>query len=159
MNKKGHLGTILLVFGALILVITALMSFSNFGNESNYRRDRLRGLSFNNENMEKSIFKEIDLIVKQSIDFAKFSSDFENDFKISFAKLAEQERGSDKFASNNVFVKIANSDYASSNNGKNYTILMKDLFYITESADKLNKITNSFSLKIVFDKEKVISIE
>lgn len=159
MNNKGHLGTVLLVFGALILVITALMSFSNFGDGANYRRDILRGLSFNTENMKKIIFNEIELIADRAIVSAKLSSDFENNFKISFAKLAEEDRGNGRYPSNNVFAKIANSNYSISNGGKNYTLLMNDLFYITESADKLNKITNSFSLKIVFDKEKVISID
>ncbi len=159
MNRKGHIGTLLLVVGALILVTTALYSFYSFGGKVKLKDSEFKGLSLEAKQNNFLIKEGVNKIVLGSIVLSKNSVEFELAFNNSLRTLAQNERISDKYTDNNVFAKLANLDYSLINNGFQYTLEVNGLFYKVKSSDSLNIINRDFGLKIVFTKEKVVSVD
>lgn len=159
MNRKGHIGTLLLVLGALVLVTAGLFAFSSFGNKIKLKDAEFRGLSLESKQMDSLVKNGVREIVSKSILSSKDSSDFELSFNNSLKRLSEIERIGSTYSDNNVFAKIAKLNYILKNEGSNYTLEIKDLFYAVKSEDGLNVITRNFALRVIFDKERVVSVD
>lgn len=155
LNRSGHIGTIALVFGALFLVGSALFSFYGFSENANSNRVQLR------QTVSQTVSGEIavKLIVKDVVNNAILSSKDAVDFKAVFEnklkELAQAQRGQPSFG--NVFSNIADGKYTLEFVGANYVLTVSDLFY--EISVAKNGAVNKFSLRIVFNKNGVVSIE
>ena len=157
LNRRGHIGTVLMVFGALILVITALFAFNRVGDSASSYRVNLRTLSQKSLEDNRYIQLAVKQIFNEAIRVSTGSPNFEADLKKQLSANSQEFSASGQ--DTNVFAKIVTGEYSLVNNEKEYTFLIKDLFYTTLSEDGLNKITKNFALKIKFDKEKVLSVE
>ena len=158
MNRKGHIGTLLMVLGALILVSVALFSFNSFGKVVEQRQFELRGLSLEAKQMERLVNNGVEKIILETINSVKTSQNFETDFKIKLKELAEIERKDIEYLDNNVFAKLVNSEYSLIKEGENYILLLENLFYSAKSPDGLESITRNFSLHVIFTKEKILVV-
>ncbi|MGV8142424.1 MAG: hypothetical protein ACP5NS_02195 [Candidatus Pacearchaeota archaeon] len=159
MYRKGHVGTLLLVLGALILSVAGLFSFYSFGEDVRLKNVEFRELSLESKKMDSLIENGVQRIILSSLSLSKNSLAFEAKFNDSLKELAQAERVDSKYGNNNVFAKLANLDYILSYDGKEYTLNAKNLFYTVKSSNGLNSITRKFDLKVVFDKEKIISVK
>ena len=155
LNRSGHIGTIALVFGALFLVGSALYSFYGFGENANSNRVHIRQISSQAVSGEIAV----KLLVKDMVNIAIASSKDAVDFRIAFEnklkELAQAQRGQATFG--NVFFSIADGKYSLELVGTDYVLTVNDLFYEVSVAK--NEAANKFSLKIIFNKSGVVSIE
>ncbi len=155
LNRSGHIGTIVLVFGALFLVGSALYSFYGFSENADSNRLQLRQI------VSQTVSGEIavKLLVKDMVNTAITSSKDAVDFRISFEnklkEFAQAQRGQPGFG--NVFSNIADGKYNLEFTGTNYVLNINDLFYEVSVAK--NEAANKFSLKVVFNRDGVVLIE
>ncbi len=160
MNRKANvLADLLLDFGALILVVTALFYFYSFGDEVKIKDSDIRGLSLDASKASPLINNGLIQMTSKAISLSEKAQDFETSFKENLKNLAQVKREDKIYPDNNVFAKIVNLDYSLIDNGDKYVLDMKDNFYSVKSTDGLNTITKRFDLEIVFNKEKIISVE
>ena len=155
LNRRGHIGTLLMVIGALVLVIAALFSFVGFKDEVVKTKQELRQLSFE-INYDFSITKAtLESIILKSIETAKTGADFKGKFEESLKTNANLERNSD--VNNNLFGKLANGDFVINTEGNGYILKVQDLQIKNELGK--NEVIYHFDLAVKFDKNKVISID
>lgn len=155
MNRRGHTGTIMLVIGAFFLVVFALYMMLSNNTDLSLIKSELRFASDYSTASHSLLIKEFKDIIFKSISEAKSSVDFEKSFNESLKKYAAEKRVSG--LSNNLYAKIVLGEYS---------LVLKDVRYeivvsgISENYNmNNNEVSYSYSLKIVFDKNQVISIE
>ena len=155
MNRKGHTGTVLLVIGAFFLVVFALYVMLSNNTDLTLIKAELRKPSdFAKASHEYLLNSTEDIIVK-SITESKSSADFEKSFNESLRRYASERRESG--LNNNLYAKLSLGQYS---------LLLKDGKYdlvvsgISENYNvNNNEINYAYSLKVVFDKDKVLSMK
>jgi len=155
LNRSGHIGTIALVFGALFLVGAALYSFYGFGENANSNRVHLRQISSQTVGGEIAVKLLVKDLVNNAITSSKEAVDFRIAFENKIKELAQAQRGQPTFG--NVFSSIADGKYSLDIIEANYVLNVNDLFY--EISVAKNEAVNRFNLRIVFNKNGVVSIE
>lgn len=154
-NRRGHVGTILLVIGAFLLVIFALYAMISSNSDLDLIKAELRSASDFAEANHKLVLMNSREIVNLSLLDSNSSSNFESDFKESLKKHASDKRVSG--LSNNLYAKFSLGDYSLISKNGNYEIIVSD---ISEKYNlDNNEISYAYSLKITFDKNKVISVQ
>ena len=155
LNRSGHIGTIALVFGALFFVCSALFSFYGFSENANLNRVQLRQTASQAVSGEIAVKLLVKGVVGNAILFSKDATDFRTAFENKLKELAQAQRGQPIFG--NVFSSIADGKYGLELVGTNYVLTVNDLFYEVSVAK--NEAVNRFNLRIVFNKNGVVSIE
>lgn len=155
MNKKGHVGTIMLVIGAFLLVVSSLYFMLSSNTDLSLIKAQLRSSSDFVDVSHSYLIKDIKNIIDNSINESNSSINFEMSFNESLKKFASEKRTSG--LNNNLYAKIALGNYSLQLIDGKYNLIVPDVFE-NYNFDN-NEITYSYSLKVVFDKEKVISIE
>lgn len=158
MNRKGHLGTLLLVFGALILVGYALFVMIGFNGNINEKENELKELSDKSSfTHEQILLESVKEMVLESVEVSKDNNadEFEKSFNDFFMELALQERASG--LNTNIYAKISMGDYSLDFDGSKYELIIYDVF--ENYASGLNEARFLYSLRVLFDRERVISIE
>ncbi|MBM3232218.1 hypothetical protein FJZ21_02475 [Candidatus Pacearchaeota archaeon] len=161
MNKKGHIGTLLLVFGALVLVVFALYSMISFNSDLSKKKAELRAISDKSESTHKFTLKFVSVMINDSLNESLSkgtvfgNNDFEVKFNESFRKLADAKRGGE--INTNIYAKIALGDYSLVLNDGKYQLMIFDVFENYNSNN--NEVRYSYSLKVIFDENRVYSLE
>lgn len=153
MNRRGNIGTLMLVFGALILVIYALYVMISFNGSIGKNRNELRDISDKAEISHEAILDNVNKIVLSSIQASTNSVNFEKSFKESLNVVALPYRNSG--LNNNVYAKLAVGDYSLHFDGSKYVLNASGMFEIYKSGQ--NEIRYDYSLDVLFDKTRVIS--
>ncbi len=155
MNRRGHTGTVLLVIGAFLLVVFALYVMLSSNTDVSLIKAELRGASDFAEASHSYLIKEMRFILDRSIVDSKLSADFEKSFNELLKKYASEKRTAG--SNNNLYAKLALGQYSLSLKDGKYEIIVSG---ISENYNlNNNEITSSYSLKVIFDKTKVLSIE
>lgn len=155
MNKKGHIGTLLLVFGALVLVVFALYSMISFNSDLSKKKAELRASSDFAEASHKFVLKGFEDILGKSISDSKSSSEFEKSFNTSLKKYASEKRESG--LNTNIYAKMVLGDYSLILKDGKYELMIFDVFENYNMNN--NEVRYSYSLKVIFDKNKVYLLE
>jgi hypothetical protein len=151
LNRKGHLGTMLMVFGALVLVGAATYGFSTFSNKSDKIENEIKLIISEYNFYESYVRKSFNLMVKLSIDEAKKEN---KEFKLAFCeKIKEKarEKRDEWKERTNLFGKVEeeNCELVDIGSGK-YKYLVEDVFVWRKVGE--NEIRNVFDLSSEFDK-------
>ncbi|MBM3206697.1 MAG: hypothetical protein FJZ43_03705 [Candidatus Staskawiczbacteria bacterium] len=155
MNRKAHVGTIMLVIGAFLLVIFALYVMLSSNTDLSLIKAELRASSDFAEASHKFVLKGFGDIVDKSIFDSKSSSEFEKSFNISLRKYASEKRESG--LSNNLYAKLSLGDYSLTLKDGNYELIVLG---VSEKYNlDNNEVTYAYSLKAIFDKTKVNSVK
>lgn len=155
MNRRGHTGTIMLVIGAFFLVVFALYIMLSNNTDLSLIKAELRSASDYSAASHSLLIKEFRDIINKSIDEAKSSVDFEMSLNESLKKYANEKRSSG--LGNNLYAKIVLGEYSLVLKEGKYEIVVSD---VSENYNmNNNEVSYSYSLNVVFDKDKVISIE
>ena len=156
MNRRGHLGTLLLVFGAFILVGYALHAMLSFGGDISKIKAELRALSGKSVAVHKDVLINIEKMVFKAI-ASSTSVDFEKTFNECIKKLAEEKRASG--LNMNVYAKLALGNYSLTFDSvtAKYTLVVNNVF--EQTAVENNNVRYLYNLEILFDKSHVISVK
>lgn len=155
MNNKGHVGTVMLVFGALILVGVSLVTFLEFKTDVRLLDADFRGLTLETRDTRALIFNRVSFIISESIKLSKDSLDFENEFRRNLIELSQKERDSLKDVQNNVFAEIANGKFTLEKNGEDYVLSVKDLFFSLKTTNSVSSAEYKFDINSKFNKDSV----
>lgn len=155
MNRKGHVGTIMLVIGALLLVISSLFMMVSSNTDLTLIRSELRASSDFAEASHDYLIKDIREVLNKLLSESRNSTNFEVSFNASLKKYASEKRSSG--LNNNLYAKLALGDYSLLSSDGKYELLISE---ISENYNlNNNEIKYSYSLKIVFNKDGEISVE
>lgn len=154
MNRRGHIGTMLLVIGALILVVSALYVMTRFGDDVSKVRSEMRSLSGKSSVGHKDVLVSVEKMVLMAVD-SSTSVEFEKIFNESIKKFAEEKRASGVNA--NVYAKIALGEYSLNFDGTNYVLIVNNVFENTGVGN--NEVHYIYNLRVLFDKSSVISVD
>ena len=155
MNRRGHIGTLLMVLGALILVINSLLVMQSFKFDISKTREDFRLTMDKSEGIHEYLIKNVKTITQESIKLSKDSIDFERTFNDSLRGMAEKERTGGLDA--NIYAKLALGEYSLNFDGINYALTVNGLF--EEINLEKNEVKYPYNLKIFFNKNSVISID
>ena len=159
MNRRGHIGTALIPVLALILVVNALFVMNGFNEGLGKARAEIRAVNSKALAEHKLIEQNVNASVWASIAIAssggESNKNFDNSFKKALSDVINQQRNSG--INTNVYAKLANGEYSLKIDGKNYVLIVSEVFDKTVLG--VNEVTRFYSLKVVFDKSKLISIE
>ncbi|MEK6915242.1 MAG: hypothetical protein AABW89_01715 [Nanoarchaeota archaeon] len=154
MNRKGHIGTALMPFLFLVLIVNALIVMYGFSSEVDKTKAQIRALIGESYAGHENILNWVNKSVTESLLVAD-KNDFEDSFNLSFKKLADEKRGSE--LNTNMYAKIALGEYSLFKDGDKYIINVKDVF---ESSNvEYNGVKYSYSLTVLFDDSKVLDIK
>lgn len=154
MNRKGHIGTALLPVLALILVINSFVVMSSFNSDVVKIKSEFGSLSGRANAEHNLIIENIEVGLNQSIELANITL-FEQDLNKFVKEFANTKR--DSSLNTNLYAKIALGNYSLLKNRDSYELTVLDVFENYNLNN--NEVAYSYSLKVVFDKDKVISIE
>ena len=152
MNKRGHIPTIMLFFGALILVIVTLFSFTNVKNELGGESEDFNILVQEIDFKKKYISAVFEKIVEEAVE----STDklkFEESFSVTFEKISDRRDPKDG-SFGNFFGRIRNEKYTINKENGIYTLTIEDVF-VSSNVEK-NEMKRTFPLSIRFNKEGLI---
>jgi len=152
MNNKGQIGSVLMVFGALILVVIALLAMLSFKEGVDNSRIQLKSLSESAIAKHNYLKNDFNSLVLESIESSKESNNFENSFNESLKELAEAKRSSNQ--NNNFYAKLALGDYSLSFENGNFRIIIFELF--EDYSVKNNELRYNYSFNILFNKEGIL---
>lgn len=154
LNRKGHIGTMLMFFGALVLVVTALFTFSSYSDKMEVVEGTFRELSAEFRIDEKLVQGYLKDMVNDGIREVNNAGadDFEEAFNVSLKKSSEELRG--KGLDTNLFGKIINGNYFFNDLEGSYELELKDVFARVEEEN--NEIRRVFDLSVKFDREKIL---
>lgn len=163
MNRKGHIGTILMVFGALLLVGVALYSFYGFKNDITSLDADFRGISIESRDMRNIIFNYMKTIVQESIVQSKESNVFEETFKNKLKEISKSAMEKESFTKSDenirkMFDKISRGDFTLEHFEGSYVLSVKDLSYSINTENSVNSINYNFDIVSKFNKEKIESL-
>ena len=153
LNKRGHIGTALMVLGALVLVIATLYSFAIFSDKTGGEKERLNSFISEFSFEEKYVSAVLMDMVEEAIDEAKTKANFEEEFEKSLIEIAKRRR--DEERKNNLFARLILEppNFYESNGA--YFLKVEDVF-VKFDEDK-NSIERKFHFEIEFDKDRIIS--
>jgi hypothetical protein len=158
MNRRGHVGTVLMVFGALLLVMAALYSFYGFKTEIRLLDADFRGLSLQTRDIRYLFSNKITILVSESVKLSTNSVNFKEDFRKNLMELSKKERDSFKEIQNNVFAKLVNGQFTVEPSGEIWVLSVKDLFFSLNAENSVSSSEYKFNIESNFDKQKVISL-
>jgi len=153
LNKRGHIGTTLMVLGALVLVIATLYSFAIFSDKTGEEKEKLNEFFSSFSFEQKYVPIVFEDMIKEAIDEAKSEEDFMIGFGSSLKKIAERRR--DETRKTNLFAKIINEPLNLSKRENNYFLVLDDVFVKFEEGK--NVIERKFNFEIVFNETKIVS--
>lgn len=158
MNKRGHIGTALLPFIAFILIINAFYVMYTFNGKLDSYASELNSvvdLSLaEHESVKKNIVYSVSEAISSISSEDKSDLKFEDAFKKALSEKIETYRSSGQ--NTNIYAKLSLGNYGLSFNDGIYTLTASDIF--EDSKYSNNEIRYSYSLKVVFDKNKVVSV-
>ncbi len=155
MNRRAHVGTVLLVIGAFLLVITSLFMMVSSNTDLSLIKSELRSSSDFAEANHEFLLESTESIIVKSIMESKDSLEFEKSFNESLKKYATEKRGTG--LNNNLYAKLSLGDYSIVLKDGRYEILILE---ISENYNlNNNEIKYSYSLNVVFDKVEFISMK
>lgn len=149
LNTKGHIGTWLLLVGALVLVMSAWFTFLSFSNDFNDDASAIREASWRAKEDARYIEIILPEITKRAIEKAD-KNNFIQSFNNSLMKEAEKI-GVISGISGNFFAKIKNGEYEIREGQGRYQILLNDIY--VGSRIENNEINRTFRLEVNFTKE------
>ena len=154
MNRRGHIGTLLLVFGALILVGYALFVMLGFGDDFDKKKAELNALSEDSNAEYKLLEVKIGELIDNAITLSKDKGNFESSFRDSLKTLAEKERFSGQ--NSNVYAKLTSKEeYQLYFNGENYVLFASELFNQINVGN--NEVRYNYNLIVVFNENSIVS--
>lgn len=159
LNRKGHIGTTLLVFAALILVVVTLFGFVSFSDEVGNTKNEIRAIHSEFRYEERFNLGALSVFILESIKDSKDEVYFKDIFReelILFAN-SELEKQDRENAKTNLYAKLVNEDFSLSDDGGNYILFIEGVFYRQETKRVVMK--SVFDLRIKFDKEKIVNFE
>jgi hypothetical protein len=154
MNRRGHIGTGLMPLIALALFVNAWVVMYGFDVDLTKSRADLRAIEEKSSFTHKFVKDELNKTFLEAIAQSD-KSNFELSFNNSLRQSANNLRNSG--LNTNLYARIALGEYTLTKNGENYTLIVKDVF--ENEASGVNEISYFYSLRINFDKTKVVSIE
>jgi hypothetical protein len=155
MNRQGHVGTILLVIGAFILMVFALYTMISNNTDLTKIKTELRNPTDQANVNHEFILKNAYNIINQSAFESKNALDFEKSFNELVRKYAFDLRESG--LNTNLYAKLSLGNYSLTSNESNYEILISDVKENYNLGN--NEIMRSYSLKVIFDKDGIVSLE
>ena len=168
LNRRGHIGTVLMVFGALVLVIYALFALQNIRDDAKELRVQSRILVVDALVNHKIVLLSVkDLISRAAKENAGAGADaFETAFRNSLSAFATPLRSSEQSSNiNSVFGKLAVGDYPPLKlDGEYYVLTVADVFDKTLPISRDSKPLSSseiiqyYSLVVRFTREGVVSL-
>jgi len=153
LNKRGHIGTTLMVLGALVLVIAALYSFAIFSDKTGEEKEKLKDFISEFSFEQKYVSIVFEDMVKEAIDEVKPEEDFMISFNSSLKKIAERRRNPER--KTNLFAKIINEPLNLTLLEDNY-VLVLDAVFVKFEEDK-SVIERKFNFEIIFNETGIIS--
>lgn len=155
MNRQGHVGTVLLVIGAFLLVIASLFMMVSSNTDLSLIKAELRQSSDFAQASHKHLLDSIKEIIVSSIDGSKSSLEFEKSFNESLKRYSTEKRASG--LNTNLYAKLSLGDYSLTLKDGKYEIIVSGIFENYNLNN--NEITYSYSLRIDFDKAGFISMK
>ena len=153
LNKKGHIGTTLMVLGALVLVIATLYSFAIFSDKTGEERENLNEFISSFSFEQKYVPIVFEDMIEEAIMEAKEKEKFEEGFRISLKQIAERRR--DEKRKTNLFAKIINEPLDLTEREGDYVLVLDGVFVKFEE-DK-SVIERKFDFEIIFNGAEIIS--
>lgn len=153
MNRKGHIGTALIPFLFLVLIVNALIVMYGFSSEVDKTKAPVRLLIGKSYEGHENILNWINKSVTESL-LSVDKTNFENSFKSKFSELANGIRDSE--LNTNLYAKIALVDYSFVLDDGRYNIVVKDVF--ETNVIENNEMKYNYSLTVLFDDSKVLDI-
>lgn len=154
MDRKGHIGTMLLPFIALILVVNALVVMHVFNGNIDEEKAQIRIVSDKAFVGHELVFNSLNESVSESI-----SNSNKEDFELSFRNLLKDsvEKLRNSGVNTNIYAKLAVQDYSLDLSNGVYELMVKDVF---ENYDNFNnEVSYKYSIRVLFDMDKIILIE
>tara|TARA_Y100000310_G_scaffold83835_1_gene80473 strand:- start:521 stop:991 length:471 start_codon:yes stop_codon:yes gene_type:complete len=151
LNKKGHIGTMMMFFGALILVGVALFSFATFSDGTENEKTNLNNLVSEFEFKQKYIVIVFEDMVEEAITEAKGKTNFEEEFEISLKQIAERRRNPEI---SNLFGKIINEPLEINGLDGNYFLIVEGVFAEFEKGE--SNIRREINFEIEFNENGII---
>lgn len=155
MNRRGNLGVLLTPFIAFILIVMALFNMVTFNGNLSDEKASLNILNLKSDKTHDLFEQSLREIVNLSIENSKTSVDFVKSFNESFKNLASEKRGSN--LGTNLYAKIALGEYLVRETTSGYEIIVSEIF--EDYAIQNNELRYFYSIRILFDKQKVISVD
>jgi hypothetical protein len=159
LNKRGHIGTTLLVFVAFILIVVTLFVFVSFDNEVGRRGQLVREIHSGYDYEGRYLEKDLRVFIKSAILDLKESENFKEDFLIALKKFAgEKDRGnSGNNFRTNLYGRIINVGKVEEVGTGIYDLVIEGVFIEKKTEAVVLKTT--FDLRVRFDMGKIISFE
>jgi len=153
LNRKGHIGTTLMVMGALVLAISTLYSFAIFSDGTTEEREKLDDFFSSFSFEQKYVPIVFEDMVKEAIEEVNHDGEFSESFEIYLKKIAERRR--DEERKTNLFAKIINEPLDLIKKETTYVLVLEDVFVKFEE-DK-SVIERRFNFEIEFSEFEIIS--
>ncbi len=167
MNRRGHIGTVLMVFGALLLVGVALYSFYGFKENIKSIDAEFRGLSLEMWDFRNMILNYMNVLISESIKQSN-PNNFEETFKDKLKELTISGGGKNtdnsyEFVKNNVFAKIVDGEFTVEkfDDVGNYLLSIRNLSFSINTKDEekgINSINYNFNITSKFNNKWVESL-
>jgi len=151
LNKRGHIGTMMMFFGALILVGVALFSFVTFSDGTENEKINLNNLVSEFEFKQKYVVIVFEDMVEEAITEAKGKTNFEEEFEISLKQIAERRRAPEI---SNLFGKIINEPLELNEINGNYFLIVEGVFAEFEKEE--SNIRRKINFEIEFNENGII---
>jgi hypothetical protein len=152
LNRRGHLATTMMFFITLILIVSALFSFSNFNSEVGEKQEVLNNLIFEFNFRQKFVPIVFGEMIGEAIEQAERDGNFEEVFESSLKEIAERRRDpeiSNLFAE--LIEKEINLEKLDDENEK-YRLLVKDVF--VKFSEGKNEMNEEFNLVAEIEKKE-----
>ena len=144
LSRKGHIGTYLLLFGALALVVYSLLYMVNFKNNFTNEEKQLNILLEDYIYRNDYVKEAFNVIVLESI----VQSETSEDFIINFKKIAER-RDDQEGTFGNFFAKIRNDEFSLEEvEDGQYLLKMEGISFIVKN--EAGEISRTFDLNKTF---------
>ncbi len=154
LNRRAHVGTLLLVFCSFFLMGAAIYSMLSFKGNFNDGSKDLQKLSYELAYNRAFIIGTARSLVFRAVVSASSLPDFKKEFESSLQALAEKKRTN--FTTGDAIFKISFGNYRIVQNGDKYSLFVDDVSYVVR--DGATEIKNTFSFGIVFDKTGVLYV-
>ncbi len=169
MNRRAHIGTILMVFGALLLVGVSWYSFYGFKEDIKSLDANIRSLSVEVRDTRNIILRYMRTFILESIEKSKDSNNFEETFKIKFKELTASEMNKDYFQKpieksfedvrDKVFAKIVDGKFnVLADERESYVLSIKDLSFSVNTRtneQSVSSIDYNFNIYSKFNKSEI----
>ena len=158
LSRRGHAGTVLLVFVALILIGVALYTFVTFKNTISVDASALQKLSNDVAYSRVFVRGAFEISARDAhLTALRDGASFEPAFRARMTQLAEQQRETWKNKTN-LFGELSTGDYTISHVVGSYVVTVPDVF-VTQTSEKTElhyTTTLTVSLPDTLDKQKTL---